>query len=164
MKNKVLAILIVLLALVSTAYPVIAGNSAIPVTYTIGAGQTTFTVQTYTGTLNMAFNGSKNQKLINSTGVPSNTAWGNVTNTGDAAQTFQGFVDPYNSPTIELFVNNQTGTTGGIKLTSLLQSLPGGVAVSNVAPNNKFNIYVWANFTNALTGGAATMYISSDYS
>lgn len=163
MKNKILAILIVLLALTSITYPALAGSSVVPITYTVGAGLTTFTVQTYTGTASMGFSGSKNSKMINSTGVPAGIAWGNVTNTGDGAQTFQGFVDPV-TLNIDLVVNNQSSTTGSKILNGVAQPLPGGVAVSNVAPNNKFDIYVWANFTNAVTGGAASMYIQSDYS
>lgn len=108
------------------------------------AAVTSFTVNTYDGTLNLQFNGNRNSKWINPSGVPEGIAWGNVTNTGTTTQTFKISVD--NTVTgITLSVNNVDSMVGKKSITTWPGPWPGS---SNVPAGGVVNMYVRANFTN----------------
>lgn len=111
---------------------------------TAEAAITTWTLDTYNGITTLQFNGTRDAKWINASGVPVGIAWGNATNTGDVKQTFKVSIDTVITG-ITLFVNNVNSVTGRKQITAYPGAWPGS---SNVLPNGSVKMYMRANFTN----------------
>lgn len=127
-KEKIYALsLIVILLMVNTATAI-----------------TGFTVDAVTP--NLQFNGNRNSKWINASGVPEGTAWGNITNTGDTVQTFKVSIDTIITG-ITLLVNNVDSVTGRKQITAYPGTWPGS---SNVPAGGSVKMYMRANFTNVV--------------
>lgn len=129
-KEKIYVLgLIVILLMVNTANAIIVPD-------------TTFVVDVVT--LNLQFNGTRDAKWVNASGVPEGTAWGNATNTGTVKQTFKVSINTVITG-ITLFVNNIDSVTGRKQIIAYPGAWPGS---SNVPVGGSVKMYMRANFTN----------------